>query len=117
MPTPISTRPPLMLSSTARSSASRTGWLNGSRQTSQEKRTFLVRAAIAAATGNPRRQVAVVDEVMLGEPDEVEAEPVEPRDLVHDRGIELLMGEARLRRIAEVVGDAEAERFAGGHFS
>ena len=63
--------------------------------------------------GNPRRQVAVVDEVMLGEPDEIEAEPVEPSDLIHDRGIERLMGKAGLRRIAEVVGDAEAERFAG----
>ena len=43
--------------------------------------------------GNPRRQVAVVDEVMLGEPDEIEPEPVEPGDLIHDRGIELLMAE------------------------
>src|SRR5438874_437350 len=34
MPTPTSMRPLLILSSTARSSASRIGWLNGSRQTS-----------------------------------------------------------------------------------
>src|SRR5215471_4128779 len=99
MPTPISTRPSLRLSSTARSSASRTGWLNGSRQTSQEKRTFFLRAAIAACHRNPRRQVAVVDEVMLGEPHEVEPQPVEPRHLVHDLGIEPRMADAGLGRV------------------
>jgi hypothetical protein len=51
MPTPISIRPPLRLSRTARSSARRTGWLNGKRQMSEEKRTRRVRAAIAPATG------------------------------------------------------------------
>src|SRR6516225_7424346 len=51
MPTPTSMRPLLILSSTARSSASRRGWLNGSRQTSLDSRTRLVRAAIAPAIG------------------------------------------------------------------
>src|SRR5262249_22521659 len=32
----------------------------------------------------PRGQVAVVDEVVLGEPHEIEAEAVEPRDLLDD---------------------------------
>jgi hypothetical protein len=59
--------------------------------------------------GDPRRQVAVVDEVMLGEPDEVEPQPIEPRDLIHDRGIKRLVGQARFRRIAEIVGDAQAQ--------
>ena len=59
--------------------------------------------------GNPRRQVAVVDEVMLGEPDEVEPQPVEPRHLIHDRGIERLVAQARFRRIAEIVGDAQTQ--------
>ena len=58
---------------------------------------------------DPRWQVAVVDEVMLGEPDEVEPQPVEPRHLLDDRGIERLMAEARFRRIAEIVGDAQAQ--------
>src|SRR5207253_2647809 len=47
MPTPISIRPSLRLSSTARSSASRTGFANGSRQMSDENRTRDVRAVSA----------------------------------------------------------------------
>jgi hypothetical protein len=44
-------RPLEMLSRMARSSASRTGWRNGSRQMSVEKRIVDVRAAAAPATG------------------------------------------------------------------
>jgi hypothetical protein len=37
---------------------------------------------------HPRRQVAVIEEVMLGEPHEIQSEPVEHDHLVHDCGVQ-----------------------------
>src|SRR5689334_386676 len=50
---------------------------------------------------------------MLGEPHEVEPQPVEPCHLVEDCGIELLMAQPRFGWIAEVVGDPEPQRLSG----
>jgi hypothetical protein len=58
---------------------------------------------------DPGGKISVLDEMMFGEPDEIEPEPVEPRHLVHDRGIESLVAYAGGRRIAEIVGDAQAQ--------
>src|SRR5215217_3423764 len=53
---------------------------------------------------------------MLGEPDEIEPQPVEPRHLIHDRRIERLMAQARFRRIAEIVGGAQTQRLGHRRF-
>jgi hypothetical protein len=45
--------------------------------------------------------------MMLREPHEVEAEPVEPGDLVEDLRVQARRGDAGVGRIAEVVDDAE----------
>ena len=58
---------------------------------------------------HPRRQVAVVEEVVLGEPDEIESEPVEHHDLVHDRGVQARHVHARFRRVAKIVDGADAK--------
>src|SRR5260370_32719995 len=63
---------------------------------------------------DPRRQVAVLDEMVLGEPHEVEPEPVEPRHLVQDRGVQALMAQARFGWVAEIIGDAQAQRLRHG---
>jgi hypothetical protein len=47
--------------------------------------------------------------MMFGEPDEIEPEAVQPRHLVHDRGIQALMAHAGGRRVAEIVGYAQAQ--------
>jgi hypothetical protein len=46
---------------------------------------------------------------MLGEPDEVEPERVEPRDLLEDLRVEARHRDAGVRRIAEVVDHAESK--------
>jgi hypothetical protein len=61
----------------------------------------------------PRRQVAVLHEVVLGEPHEVEAEAVEPRDLVEDLRVEARCRDAGVGRIPEVVDDAQPEGKTG----
>jgi hypothetical protein len=60
---------------------------------------------------DPRGQVAVVHEVVLGEPDQVEAQGVEPGHLLEDGGVEVGRTHPGFRRIAEVVDDAHAERW------
>src|SRR6516164_116236 len=57
----------------------------------------------------PGRQVSVLHEMMLGEPDEVEPEPVQPLHLVEDRAVEGRMGGARIQRVPKIVHDADAE--------
>src|SRR4030081_2215915 len=58
---------------------------------------------------HPRGQVAVIEEVVLGEPDEIESEPVEHDNLVHDRGVQARHVHARFRRVAEIVDGADAK--------
>src|SRR3977135_4181425 len=58
---------------------------------------------------HPRGQVAVIEEVVLGEPDEIESEPVEHDNLFHDRGVQARHVHARFRRVAEIVDGADAK--------
>src|SRR3954453_2809444 len=46
---------------------------------------------------------------MLGEPYEIESEPVEHDHLVHDRGVQARHVHARFRRVAEIVDGADAK--------
>ena len=46
---------------------------------------------------------------MLGEPHEIESEPVEHGHLVHDRGVQARHVHARFRRVAEIVDGADAK--------
>ena len=46
---------------------------------------------------------------MLGEPDEVEPEPVQPLQLVEDRAVKRRVGHARIRRVGEIANDADTE--------
>ena len=62
-----------------------------------------------ARHGHPRRQVAVIEKVMLGEPDEIESESVEHDHLVHDRGVQARHVQARFRRVTEIVNSADAK--------
>jgi hypothetical protein len=62
-----------------------------------------------ARNRRPRGQIAVVDEVVLGEP-EIEAEPVEPRHLLDDLRVEIGRGDSGVRWIPEVVDDTQPER-------
>ncbi len=66
-----------------------------------------------AAHRDRRGQIAVLDEMVLGEPDVVEAEPVDQRDLLERPGVELARRDLAPRRVAEVVEHAEAQRL--GH--
>src|SRR6516164_6857054 len=47
--------------------------------------------------------------MVLGEPHEIESEPVEHDHLVHDRGVQARHVHTRLRRVAEIVDGAEAK--------
>src|SRR3954451_24844244 len=58
---------------------------------------------------HPRRQIAVIEEVMLGEPHEIQPEPVEHDHLVHDRGIQARHVDAGFRGVAEIVDGADAK--------
>src|SRR3954468_15439208 len=58
---------------------------------------------------------------MLGEPHEIQSEPVEHYHLVHDRGVQAWHVHARFRRVAEIVDGADAKgwthdvlRWSGG---
>lgn len=62
-----------------------------------------------AGDGNPGWQKAVVDEVMFGKPDQVEAEPFEPNRRVEQFGIEAGIIDPRLGCVAEIVDHADAE--------
>ncbi len=62
-----------------------------------------------AGHGDERREVAVLDEVVLAEPDEVEPEPVEHADLLDRLGVDVLQREVATGWAAEVVGDTEAQ--------
>src|SRR5450755_2049869 len=46
---------------------------------------------------------------MLGEPHEIESEPIEHDHLVHDRGVQARHVHARFRRVAEIVDGADAK--------
>ena len=56
------------------------------------------------------REVAVVDEVVLAEPHLVEAELVEPSDLLDRLGVHVAQRVVAAGRAAEVVRDAEPHR-------
>src|SRR5215471_2588974 len=58
--------------------------------------------------GHNRREIAVVDEVVLRHPYVVEAVVLAPRDLFEDFAVEPIGGLAPLRRIAEVVPQTKA---------
>src|SRR5262245_10803614 len=58
---------------------------------------------------HPRRQVAVIEEVVLGEPHEIKSEVIEHDHLVHDRGVQARHAQARFRRVAEIVDGADAK--------
>src|SRR5262245_19398446 len=62
-----------------------------------------------ARDGSPRWQVAVLHEVVLGEPHEVQAELLQPHHLVEDLRVEPWRGDARVGRVAEVVHHTEAQ--------
>src|SRR5215831_453663 len=67
--------------------------------------------------GHEARQVAVLDEVVLGEPDEVETEAIEEADLLQGLGVDVLQRVRATGRAAEVVHHAEPQRGApGGSF-
>jgi hypothetical protein len=55
-----------------------------------------------------RRHVAVLHEVVLGDPDQVVAEAIHALGLVEHARVQLGVRTTAARRIAEVVGDAEA---------
>src|SRR5262245_52305141 len=59
--------------------------------------------------GRPRWQVAVLDEVVLGEPDEIQAQPVEPAHLLENLRVQPRHGDTGIGRIAEIVDDADAK--------
>src|SRR6516165_4724738 len=58
---------------------------------------------------HPRRQVAILEEVVLGEPHQIEPEGVEHDHLVHDRGVQARHVHARFRRVAKIVDGANAK--------
>ena len=61
----------------------------------------------SARHGGERREVAVVDEVVLAEPHLVEAELIEPSDLVDRLGVYVVQRVVAAGRTPEVVRDAE----------
>jgi hypothetical protein len=63
-----------------------------------------------ARHGRPRRQVAVLHEVVLGEPHEVQAEPVQPDDLLENLRVEPGRVDLGVGRVAKVVDDADTKR-------
>src|SRR5262249_30856502 len=52
---------------------------------------------------------AVIEEVVLGEPHEIESEPVEHDHLVHDRSVQARHVHARFWRVAGIVDGADAK--------
>ena len=60
---------------------------------------------------DPGRQIAILQEVVLGEPHEVQAQRIEPGHLVDDRGIQAGHVHARGRRVAEVIDSANTKRW------
>ena len=80
-----------------------------------------VTSATALDSGNRggsrehRGQIAILDEVMFGEPAIVEAVILGPYNLVENFAIEAIVRLAPLRRIAEVVPEAETDFFAVAH--
>ncbi len=63
-----------------------------------------------AGDGGEAREVTVLDEVVLAEPHEVEAELVEEGELLEGLGVDVLQRVRATGRAPEVVGDTEAER-------
>ena len=57
--------------------------------------------------GEGGREVRVVDEVVLGQPDHVEAEGLHRLDVREGLGVDLGVGDARRGRVAQVVQDTE----------
>ena len=94
------------------SSASRIGWEKGASAMSVEIRIRWVDGGGGAGDGHEARQVAVLDEVVLAEPHQVEAEAVEQADLLEGLGVDVLQRVRAAGRAAEVVGHAEAQRRA-----
>jgi hypothetical protein len=58
--------------------------------------------------GQDRREVAVFDEVVLGQPDVIKPVVFAPRDLIEDFAVEPVWGLAPLCRVAEVVPKTKA---------
>ena len=92
------------------SSARRSGWANGARAMSVEMRMRRRDRRRGRGDGHEVRQVAVLDEVVLAEPHQVEAEPVDEGDLLHRLGVDVGHRVVAAGRAAEVVGHAEAQR-------
>jgi len=70
-------------------------------------RIRLVRAAIAAATGKNRGEVAIFDEMVLGQPNVVKPMAFAPRDLIENLAVEAIRCLPPLRRISEVIPKTE----------
>ena len=103
MPIPRSTRPPdKLVEHGRRLQPNRGGWLKGIKQISVPNRTRLVMLAIAAATGTQLRQIAAVNKVMLGEPDQIRANVVEPCHLLEYLCVKMLIADTRVWWIPKV---------------
>ena len=72
-------------------------------------RTWLVDGCDRPGDGREAREVPVLDEMVLTEPDQVETESVEEGDLLDGLGINVLQGVVTARRAPKVVSDAETE--------
>ncbi len=59
--------------------------------------------------GNPGWQIAVVDEMMLGKPDQVDTKAVQPDHLFHDFAIKGLVVDAAVGGIAKIVDHPDAQ--------
>jgi hypothetical protein len=78
------------------------------RSTSDAMRIRSVRAAIAAAAGRIEGKIPAVDEVMLGQPNVIEAVVLASGNLIEDFAIKPVGGLAPLLRIAEIIPKGEA---------
>ena len=94
-------------STTAASSATRRGWCSGSSRISVPMRTRIVFAATAARKAT-RTEIAVLGEMVLGGPDRIVAEGFRRHDLVEGGGVQLRRGPLPLRRVAQVIPEAES---------
>jgi hypothetical protein len=61
---------------------------------------------MAAATGHPAWQVAIFNKVMLGKPDKVCADLIQPLHLLKDLGIKVLIADPGIRWVTKIVGNA-----------
>jgi hypothetical protein len=62
-----------------------------------------------------RRKISVVDEVMLGQPNVIEAVVLAPGDLVENLAVEPVGGLTPLLRVSEIIPKAEANFSSVAH--